>query len=169
MMVDESNGFIHPTCFAGFLSTTYDTNLNKTPFLFWENPSKLPNLLHQVWSPPLNPQSDLKKLGPTFHLSPHRNIYAPLLIAFQISSLRFPPNGAPYPQATGHCPTSRFHVDVSWHKSQASAVLGRPVLRYPLVGSYPPPECQSAPGMLHLPRQNWVGFHSNPLVTCCKE
>ena len=27
---------------------------------------------------------------------------------------------APCPQATGHCPTSLFHVDVSWHKFQAS-------------------------------------------------
>lgn len=48
---------------------------------------------------------------------------------FSISNMipGIPPPMAPYPQAIGHCLTSRFHVDVSWHKSQASAVLGRPV------------------------------------------
>ena len=68
-----------PRGFAGFLPTTYDTNPNKTPFSFWENPSKLPYPLHQVWSdPPLTPKV-MEKIGvpngshgPTFHLSPHR-------------------------------------------------------------------------------------------------
>lgn len=49
---------------------------------------------------------------------------------------------APYPQATGHCPTSRFHVDVSWHKSQASADGTSPCFEVSGGWILPRPECQ---------------------------
>ena len=89
---------------------------------------------------------------------------------------------APYPQVTGHCPTSRFHVDVSWHKSQAlvTQLLAKMVALFwgfHWLDLYPPPECQWAPVFLIRNPQKMlknaavtvrVGFHSNPLVTCCE-
>lgn len=156
-LVDESNGFIHPTWFAGFLPTTYDTNPNKTPFSFWENPSKLPYPFHQVWSdPPLTPKVMEKigvPMGPTVPLSTYLPTETYMHHFFTVSNMipGIPPNGAPYPQATGHCPTSRFHVDVSWHKSQAlvSQLLAKTVaLFWVSIGwILPPPECQEYDGV----------------------
>lgn len=107
---------------------------------------------------PPQPQSDLKwvPLCPTFFIIPVLSTHLPTQTQgttsspFQIWSLGFPPQMAPYPQATGHCPTSRFHVDVSWHKSQAlvTQLLAKTVALFwgfHWLDLYPPPECQWAP------------------------
>lgn len=176
-LVDESNGFIHPTWFAGFLPTTYDTNPNKTPFSFWENPSKLPYPFHQVWSdPPLTPKVMEKigvPMGPTVPLSTYlpTETYAPLLIAFQIWSLRFPPHNGTLPSGNRTLPNLTISRGCKLAQVPGLSCWRDLALFWGFHWLDPTPTRMpvSTRNRQNLPRQNWVGFHSNPLVTCCCE
>ena len=179
-LVDESNGFIHPTWFAGFLPTTYDTNPNKTPFSFWENPSKLPYPFHQVWSdPPLTPKVMEKigvPMGPTVPLSTYlpTETYAPLLHRFKYHPCDSP-QWRTLPSGNRTLPNLTISrgcklAQVPGLSDSAVGQDGRPVLRFPLVGSTSTPtRMPVSTRNRQKMRQNWVGFPYNPLVTCCKK